>query len=285
MSVRILIIYLLFFIHNYSLGQNFSVTTTNDAVDANPGNGVCDDGSGSCTLRAAIQESNALGGNHTITLVAGNHTLTIAGIGEDGSASGDLDIAADIIINGLTPLTSIIDIDSLDRVFHILPGGNLSISNTTIKRGYSSRNHGGGFLNQGTLSITSSHVTENIATLPDGAFYSGGFGGGIANYGTLTIFNSTLFLNEAIGGRGVNGQDGGGGSGSTPGFGGAIYNDLTGIITITNTTISDNNARGGRFSGGAPNNGNWSVAGKQGAGPNGGTGGAAGAGAGGDGGD
>ena len=53
---------------NSSYGQNFEITTTYDAVDANLGNGVCDDGTGNCTLRAAIQESNAIGGDHTITL-------------------------------------------------------------------------------------------------------------------------------------------------------------------------------------------------------------------------
>ena len=33
----------------------FTVTSTADGNDVNPGDGVCDDGSGNCTLRAAIQ--------------------------------------------------------------------------------------------------------------------------------------------------------------------------------------------------------------------------------------
>lgn len=36
-------------------GATFAVTTTTDAVDSNPGAGICDSGGGDCTLRAAIQ--------------------------------------------------------------------------------------------------------------------------------------------------------------------------------------------------------------------------------------
>lgn len=56
----------------------FTVTSTGDTPDAVI-NGVCDDGAGNCTLRAAIQEANAAGGADTITfsLGAGNPTITL----------------------------------------------------------------------------------------------------------------------------------------------------------------------------------------------------------------
>ena len=41
------------------------VGSTGDGGDANPGDGICDDGSGQCTLRAAIEEANA-SGNPTV---------------------------------------------------------------------------------------------------------------------------------------------------------------------------------------------------------------------------
>ena len=50
----------------------FVVNSTGDAADASAGNGVCDtgginsQGSAECTLRAAIQEANALGGSDLI---------------------------------------------------------------------------------------------------------------------------------------------------------------------------------------------------------------------------
>ena len=45
-----------------AVAATFSVDTTADTVDANPGNGTCADAGASCSLRAAIQEANALAG-------------------------------------------------------------------------------------------------------------------------------------------------------------------------------------------------------------------------------
>lgn len=44
----------------------FTVNSTDDGPDANPGDGVCATSGGTCTLRAAIQEANALTGTDTI---------------------------------------------------------------------------------------------------------------------------------------------------------------------------------------------------------------------------
>ena len=71
------------------------VNSTADAIDVNPGDGICDDGAGNCTLRAAIEEANALLGTDTIAfniLGEGPHTIqptsalpTITGpVGIDG---------------------------------------------------------------------------------------------------------------------------------------------------------------------------------------------------------
>src|SRR5574340_707697 len=64
-------------------GATFAVNSTADAVDVNPGDGVCATAAGTCTLRAAIQEANALAGADTIVLPAGTFTITIPGQGED----------------------------------------------------------------------------------------------------------------------------------------------------------------------------------------------------------
>lgn len=42
----------------------------NGGPDAAPGNGICADSAGRCTLRAALQEANALGGDVTVTVAA-----------------------------------------------------------------------------------------------------------------------------------------------------------------------------------------------------------------------
>jgi CSLREA domain-containing protein len=44
----------------------FTVNSTADTSDADPGDGTCDDGTGACTLRAAIEEANFLQGADTI---------------------------------------------------------------------------------------------------------------------------------------------------------------------------------------------------------------------------
>src|SRR2546425_8188017 len=59
------------------LAATFTVDSTLDAVDAAPGDGVCATSGGQCSLRAAIQEANALAGPNTIELPAGTYVLTI----------------------------------------------------------------------------------------------------------------------------------------------------------------------------------------------------------------
>jgi CSLREA domain-containing protein len=56
----------------------FIVNSSVDAVDANPGDGICQTVTpGQCTLRAAVQEANALAGADMITLPAGIYKFTI----------------------------------------------------------------------------------------------------------------------------------------------------------------------------------------------------------------
>lgn len=54
----------------YASDNDFSngitVDSKTDGVDSNVGDNICDDGSGNCTLRAALQESNATAGAQTI---------------------------------------------------------------------------------------------------------------------------------------------------------------------------------------------------------------------------
>ena len=104
----------------------FTVDNTNDAVDANPGDGICATSEGECTLRAAIQETNALPGADRINIPVDTFTLTLSGLNEDAAVSGDLDISDDLSIYGGNDLPdepwTTIQGGQLDRVFHILPG-------------------------------------------------------------------------------------------------------------------------------------------------------------------
>lgn len=44
----------------HASGTTFTVNSTLDTPDNSPGDGICDDGSGNCTLRAAIEEANVV---------------------------------------------------------------------------------------------------------------------------------------------------------------------------------------------------------------------------------
>jgi|GEM_PF-2100226 CSLREA domain-containing protein len=203
----------------------FTVNNTLDAVDANPGDGICATSGNVCTLRAAIMEANHTPGGGAIInvpgLTVGAYEIAIPPSGADDETMGDLNINANMTIVGKTTIAHpyvIIDASIAgDRAFLVQSGVTASISNVTIENGSASSN-GGGIFNYGTLTLTNSTVTENGTTT---------FGGGIANNGTLTLVNSTVSGNLA-------GDDGGG-----------IWGG--GAVTLINSTVSNNttNRNGG----------------------------------------
>lgn len=87
----------------------FNVNASFDAIDTNPGNGICavsSDLGGACTLRAAVEEANLNPGADIINLPTGVYLLTIAGGTEQlnfpNVRFSDLDITdpAGVTING-----------------------------------------------------------------------------------------------------------------------------------------------------------------------------------------
>ncbi len=189
-------------------GADFAVNSSADAVDASPGDGQCATAGGVCTLRAAIQETNALAGADTINLPSGVYTLTLTGANEDLAATGDLDIRDDLTIVGAGAASTIVDGNNSDRVFDIRHNGNneVSISGVTIRHGFvpSGQNGGGGISNrQSVLTLTAVVVTNNVVT----GTLSGDVGGGISpggtGGGTLVLLDSTISHNTARRGGGV----------------------------------------------------------------------------------
>ena len=76
-----------------SYAAEYTVETTADGADPIPADGVCDDGLGNCTLRAAIQTANANGGSDDVILPAGLYVLTLkrdTDLPDD--QTGDLDV-------------------------------------------------------------------------------------------------------------------------------------------------------------------------------------------------
>ena len=287
--------------------STFHVNTTLDTVAVNLKTGK--DASGDISLRSAIMAADANPKSDTIVLPAGTFTLTIPPTGGDGSDSGDLDISANLTIKGSKNGQTVIDGNSLDRVFDIL-SGKVAISNVVIEHGRAV-GEGGGILNSGgKVTLTSVQLFDNVAVgdsgangadgvagAPDGtaggagAAGTVGEGGAIFNAaGSLTLSTCFISTNQAIGGNGGNGGNGGfggninaagtsgvGGAGGNGGAGaagegGGVFNAAGATLTVSGDTFFANKAIGGN--GGAGGGGNIGAGGIGGAG----TGGAGGAG-------
>lgn len=195
----------------------FTVNSTADTVDVTLGDGICLDAAGNCTLRAAIQEANALGGADIINLSAGTFNLGIAGIGEESAATGDLDINDSLTIVGAGAHLSFVDGQGLDRIFDVGPlasGITVSFTNMVIRNGTVTDN-GGLIKNAGTLSLTEVSLENGQAA----------FGGALYTGGDLTVNRSLLRDSTAT-------SDGGG------------FYQGGGVTTFTNSTFSDNSATG-----------------------------------------
>src|ERR687894_2037306 len=65
-----------------------TVNDTRDLPDQSVGNGVCATNGGRCTLRAAIQEANALIGADTINVPTGVYELEAPVLNEDTQSTG-----------------------------------------------------------------------------------------------------------------------------------------------------------------------------------------------------
>lgn len=119
--------------------RHFFVDTVLDTQDADPGDGHCADIQDRCSLRAAIQEANALAGADVIELPAGDFVLGIAGAHEDASATGDLDITDDLVLRGSGEQLTRIDGGALDRVIdvHVVAGRqrHVSLRRLTLRNG------------------------------------------------------------------------------------------------------------------------------------------------------
>jgi CSLREA domain-containing protein len=192
---------------------SFTVNDLGDTHDATAGDGVCADSNNKCTLRAAVEEANALSSCGTITIDATSQSGTIA------LTNAQLVVDHNLTINGPGAGTLIVDGSNSIHVFDVKGGRSVSISGLTVTGGNGGSSGGGIYNGFGsTLTLTNITVKGN----------SSGFGGGIYNAGggALTLTNSTVSGNTA-----------------SSGDGGGIFKD-GGTLTLTDSTVSGNTASG-----------------------------------------
>jgi CSLREA domain-containing protein len=250
-----------------------TVNDLGDTPDSNPGNGVCADANNRCTLRAAMQETNASAGADTINFnVTG--TIQLTGILPE--------ITQGLTINGpgAAQLTVRRNTGGEYRIFTVNSPSAVSISGLTITNGsggttinivgnnltkFTVTGGGGGVANNGSgnLTISNCFITRNSADAFPPSTVNGlpvttnislsGTGGGVANTGSgsLLITNSTVSNNTTGGGGGGSG----GSLGNFGGTGGGIANTGEGNLTVEGSTVNNNTTGGGGIGGGIANTG------------------------------
>lgn len=170
----------------------FTVTRTDDQLDTNPGDGACvAQNGGGCSLRAAVQEANALSGADGIYLPAGTYSLTRGGAGENLAATGDLDITSAVTLLGDGWWATTIAMDAFDdRVFQVQGFANLTLGDLTVSGG-SVDGRGGAIHVEtgGILSLARARLQSCFARQ----------GGGVAvDGGSATIEDTEIRYNYVI---------------------------------------------------------------------------------------
>jgi CSLREA domain-containing protein len=199
------------------------VNTVTDSVDASVGDGVCEDVTGACSLRAAIQEANAAAPASRVIILDVPESLidipheadplfsfleanSVDGLpdvnnatGWSNESSGDLDVLGNVrIVGDQTELTKIRGTGT-DRLFKVHPGASLTLERVTLTGGIAPADQGGGaILSAGDVDLLRVLVDGNRAINES----TGLGGGGIAVWGgSLEVRYSTIANNTAeIGG-------------------------------------------------------------------------------------
>jgi hypothetical protein len=192
------------------------------------------------SLRYAI--TNAADNDHIAFGVTGTINLT--------GALPTLAHSVSIEGPGAAQLTVRHDTGGFYGIFAVGGGTTVGISGLSITNAYDDFGWGGGIDNSGTLTVSDSTISGNLAENGGGICNGGmltvsnctirgngangaevmlGEGGGIANFGALTLSNSTVSGNAVIG------------------YGGGIYNSYGGyaVCTVSYSTISGNTAHPG----------------------------------------
>ncbi len=227
-------------------------------VTVNTVDDVVDGGDSLMSLREAIMFANA---GDTILLGPGVYLLeeTSGSSDEDASLNGDLDIAVNLTIQGSGAGSTVIDATGLgERVFHVLSGARLDLSELTITGGEATDGgidgRGGGIY----VEDVTSQLTLNRVVVTNNKANTGGgiFNAGTANLTDVVISNNGSEVTTTMGGGLHNAADAiltrVTVSGNSADVGGGIHHDTSATsLSLTNVTVSRNtgtSAGGGLYS-------------------------------------
>ena len=202
-----------------NFGKLFVVDTVGDTHDAVPGDTICADAIGKCSLRAAIEESNVTPNTRDAIIFALPNPSVI------DLALGELAITGKVAIVGpgarrLTIQRNFAVRTPTSRIFHLTAAATNSIvRNLKIRNGISDINGGGILVDAGAVvTVSDLWITANQA----------GTGGGIANAGNLNIVRTLIDSNQVN----IFGAENKGG--------GVANLTAQSILKVTNSTITAN---------------------------------------------
>ena len=216
----------------------FTVNTSSDTHDNTPGNGLCRDASGKCSLRAAIEENNASLAGATINIGARTINLNTA------AGYGQLNVTAAATINGAGSGSTFIDARGKSRVMRVavisllLSDVSLVNGDGCVDVGHCDVVRTGGEIYvepNAWLTVRRSVFTTNPST---GTFATGTLpfpGGGVSVAGSLDMTDCTVSGNTTP-------HDTAGGTQDT---GGGLFVYLGGFAQIYYSTFSGNVAQRG----------------------------------------
>ncbi len=228
--------------------STLTVNDLGDTPDASPGDGLCATSGGVCTLRAAVEEANAIPActpltiNFSVTGTINLATVLPALDHPNLTITGPGATSLDVHRNSPTPF----------RIFAISASRTVTITGLKITNGLAAgTNNGGGVFNSGTLTLSQCVISGNaIETTSVGG---SGFGGGIYSSGPLTIDQCEISGNSGRSGAGI--THNGLGSGFPLIITNSTISGNTGVqsggfdlrntsASLTNCTISGNSAPG-----------------------------------------
>ncbi len=146
--------------------QTLIVNSTLDTADATPGNGVCETAAANaeCTLRAAVQEANALAGPNLIQVPAGRYAVAAT----NGQVPW-LVVTGDLVVTGAGATATVIDGGDLTRIFTIDASATVTLRNVTLTRGRGtgfSADDAGAVQNRGRLTVADAVIRDNRGLAP-----------------------------------------------------------------------------------------------------------------------
>jgi CSLREA domain-containing protein len=242
--------------------KRFVVDTLSDLEDPTPGNGICGTGTGTCSLRAALQTVASVNEPAWIDLGSGTYAINRGSVDPSQlhAEHGDLDahtldaLPHHVLIVGEGVMSTTLNVTHGDRALDVHPDMHLVVEDLTITGGGGASDVSGAAirvretghveLHRVNLINNSTHNNANGGAIivqnnpiASTALFSqvrveannaGARGGAIYARGNIEIYDSLIIGNTAGRGAGV--------------FVGDQGNAQSGDVLLVNTTLSDNTA-------------------------------------------